>query len=496
MAIPDRQSISVMRSFGRERQEIVMLASASDSSIDLAQVVHKALRFRQDDLRKDGLLHELLLFQSKALGRAHEPRRVTDAILEEALARLTTRDPASASLLRLRFFDHHATDEVARRLAFAESTVFAKQSTAIRSLASVVHEMEQLAWKARETAIRDRLDAPHHVELFGIDEQVQKLAGIVGRPASPWITSIEGMGGIGKTALADLLMRHLCELPDFYDFGWLSAKPAILDLGGGIRPKLQPALSASALVNGLLHQLMPEVVGDLLATPERVLATLKVRLKAAPHLIAIDNLETVVDLEALMPTLHLLANPTKFVLTSRRRLIDERGVHVHHVPELSEPDAFALIRQEAELRKLPELADGSPEALRSIYQQVGGHPLALLLIVGQAQVRPLRKILADLHDARGKPAENLYTFIYRQSWDNLDDRDRQVLLCMPLVHVRGDSLDFITAVSGMAEDDVAQALDHLIALSLVDVAGGSDSLRYQIHSLTRTFLQEQIARWL
>jgi len=67
---------------------------------------------------------------------------------------------------------------------------------------------------------------------------------------------------------------------------------------------------------------------------------------------------------------------------------------------------------------------------------------------------------------------------------------------MPLVHVRGDSLEFITAVSGMAEDDVAQALDHLIALSLVDVAGGSDYLRYQIHSLTRTFLQEQIARWL
>jgi hypothetical protein len=35
----------------------------------------------------------------------------------------------------------------------------------------------------------------------------------------------------------------------------------------------------------------------------------------------------------------------------------------------------------------------------------------------------------------------------------------------------------------------------LVLLNLVDARGGLHERRYTIHSLTRTFLQEQVAKW-
>ena len=276
----------------------------------------------------------------------------------------------------------------------------------------------------------------------------------------------------------------------------MSAKPAILDLGGAIRSTQRPALTVQALVAELLTQVAPEEAQGLLAFPDRALNFLRNRLRNAPHLIFIDNLETVVDLEALAPTLFTLINPSKFVLTSRRRLIDERSIYLYPVPELSETDALRLVRREAELRTLPEVATADDTQLRPIYTVVGGNPLALLLVVGLTHVHSLDVVLHHLRGARGLPAGNLYTFVYRQAWDALDERHRQVLLAMPLVSIHGEPLEFVASICGLPDATTADTLHRLHQLSLVTVNGDLHHRRYGIHSLTRTFLQEQVAGWM
>ena len=42
---------------------------------------------------------------------------------------------------------------------------------------------------------------------------------------------------------------------------------------------------------------------------------------------------------------------------------------------------------------------------------------------------------------------------------------------------------------------VATALDLLVRLNLVESRGGLNERRYTIHSLTATFLLEQVLRW-
>jgi hypothetical protein len=223
---------------------------------------------------------------------------------------------------------------------------------------------------------------------------------------------------------------------------------------------------------------------------------LRTVLKRAPHLVVIDNLETVVDLEALLPTLRTLVEPSKIVLTSRKRLVGETDIHLYAVPELSERDALALLRQAGSQHNVRGLADAPDAELRPIYTTVGGNPLALLLLVGQLHLRDLATVLHDLQGARGAPVENLYTFIYWRAWEHLDERARQVLLAMSLVKVTGDHLDFIAATSGLDVSQVNDALQQLIVLNLVYTLGDMHARRYAIHSLTRSFLHEQVARWM
>ena len=62
--------------------------------------------------------------------------------------------------------------------------------------------------------------------------------------------------------------------------------------------------------------------------------------------------------------------------------------------------------------------------------------------------------------------------------------------------VRGETLEFVAAICELPPAVTADALHRLYTLNLVTSSGDLNQRRYAIHSLTRTFLQEQVARWL
>ena len=201
------------------------------------------------------------------------------------------------------------------------------------------------------------------------------------------------------------------------------------------------------------------------------------------------------DVETLLHTLRDLANPTKFLLTSRTSLFGAADLYHFAVPELTRPMTLGLVRQAARIRNLPDLLAASDDELQPIVETVGGNPLAIRLVVGQSHVHALDHILANLRAARGQTIEQLYTYIYRQAWDSLDETARRVLLVMPLVSSLGGTLAHIHKVSSLEIGAVTDALDRLIYLNLVDSRGDLKTRRYTIHNLTATFLQEQVIRW-
>jgi hypothetical protein len=225
---------------------------------------------------------------------------------------------------------------------------------------------------------------------------------------------------------------------------------------------------------------------------------LQQRLHSAPHLIVIDNLETLLDVESLLGALRELVNPSKFLLTSRISRFYETDIFHFTLPELNAADALALVRQEAWVRNQPELAAASDAELQPIYATVGGNPLALRLVVGQTHIHALDQVLANLREAQGQRVEQLYHYIYWQAWHNLEPLAQQTLLLMPLVTEAGGDLAYLTqmaAAAGLSAANVSDGLDHLVALNLVDSRGGLHERHYTIHALTRAFLQQQVLRW-
>jgi len=290
-------------------------------------------------------------------------------------------------------------------------------------------------------------------------------------------------------------VRQLIARGAISELGWVTARQQVLNLGGGIRPVDHPALTPDALVDALGRQLLPHVfAGETLSAQER-LFRLRTRLKATPHLIVIDNLETLVDIEILLDVVRDLADPSTFLLTTRESLFAEPDIYHFAVPPLSAANALALIRQETEQRNLAHLLDAPDDALRPIYNTVGGNPLAIRLVVGQTHIHALDVILNNLQMASGQSAESLYTFIYRQAWEQLDEPTRHAFLAMPLATDRGATLAELAAWSQLEPGALDASLATLVRLNLVDSRGALNERRYSIHSLTRTFLHEQVIQW-
>ena len=189
-------------------------------------------------------------------------------------------------------------------------------------------------------------------------------------------------------------------------------------------------------------------------------------------MITIDNFETMLDPHVLLPVLTSLANPSRFILTSRRRLIGEPNVHLHPVPELSAEHALVLLRQAAEDRELPALAACADDDLLPIYNAVGGNPLALLLVVGQTHVRPLHAVLKDLAAAPTHPPATMFGYIYRQAWEGLTTVDRQVLLAVCSAQVTDLDAASLGALCGLDAGATTAALQRLIQANLVFMEGG------------------------
>jgi hypothetical protein len=452
--------------------------------------VHSALKLWHSADTDTSPLDHLYIFQ-QIQRQGSNARQATNELLLDALKALEAAHGEDADLLRLRFLDDTPMHAVANQLNLAESTANKKQRQAIRRLASILCTQERQAREEGQANLERRLSLPPSTQLIGVEKPLKNLLNLLSSPDPPYLISIEGLGGIGKTALANALVREIVLTGRFYDIAWVSAKQQEFLPGIGVQQTGRPALDIDTLTDTLLAQL-----GDpntCLGSPQQKVAALNKLLKKQPYLVVIDNLETVADYQTLLPVLRQLANPGKVLLTSRHSLQAHSDVSCLHLQELSRADTLAFLKYEAQVRSLSALANAPQPHLESIYEVVGGNPLALKLIVGQICALPLSQVLEGLRQARGKKIDELYTHIYWQAWQTLDVPSRQLLLVMPLV--QNGAIEQLVTVSGLEMDEIYPAIEQLVTLSLLEVSGDIEQRRYRIHRLTETFLLTEVTRW-
>ncbi len=464
---------------------------AEDSLSKLREDIHASLKSWYDIGQDTSSLDYLQLYRQERLSGVTSARRATNEILLDALKTLAEEHEDNATLLRQHFLDGTLMHIIANRLNIGQSTAYRKQQIALHQLALIIQAKERQAREAYQASLEKRLRLPPEVHLFGVDEQLGNLLERIISSDSPWLLSIEGLGGVGKTALANALARRSELINRFQDIAWVSAKQRCFFPGIGLEERTSPALTIEMLINALLEQ-FGQSASLTRSSQEKREALIRL-LKQTAYLIVIDNLETMVDYQALLPMLGEIVNPSKVLLTSRHSLREFSNIFCVTLDGLSQADTFNLIKHEANMRGLSMLAKASEAQLQQIYDVVGGNPLALKLVVGQTAFLPLSQVLENLKKARGKSISELYTHIYWQAWEMLDEVSRQTLLVMPTV--QEGTLKHLLFLSQLEPAELHLALQQLATLSLVQVEGDLEERRYSIHRLTETFLLKEAITW-
>ena len=451
--------------------------------------VHDALRaWSAASSSKDELLQDLLLVRHRLDSNSTPAlqRLITNEVLLSAIEELEQQDLTAARVLRSRFLDQDTLMMVANRMNVSEYTVSRLQRAAIEEVTRILLAQEQALRREKALELESLLPPSSYTRLFGLEATSEELTAQLLSTDAPWVTALVGIGGIGKTSLADNAVRRAIRAFHFAGVIWLRSQPHTMS-----GTSLSPQLAFQELLDNLARQLLP---GAPAPTHEQRLVQVRRELNLKPYLIVVDNLEAEEETAYVLSHLGSLANPSKFLLTTRTRP-RQSSVYIRSLNELSLADAAHLLRHHARDINVQAMEEARDEDIELIYNAVGGNPLALKLVASLLDIMPLPQLLDDLVDVRSGAVEELYHHIYRKTWHSLSEDGRSLLRAMPLISETGAGPDYLASISGLEETRLWPAIQELRSRSLLEVRGNLREKQYGIHRLTETFLRSEILNW-
>ncbi len=465
---------------------------------EMKTAVHKALRaWHKTSGGSDYMLAHLLIVRQQRQRQdvEHKPtqwRLATNKVLLKLLERLEEEDEEQAQVLRYRFLEKDTVMRVRNKMNVAEATIMRIQRGGLAALGNLLYTWEIEERNKCVAEMEAHMHPSTYTRLFGVDELKIKLFDWLTTMDEMWVLAIAGIGGIGKTALADFVTREVIQSFRYDDVAWLRldlAKFAVSDGGPFVNP-------AERLFHHLIDYLADYFYKQFRHPRfEQRLIQVQVRLNARPHLIVIDNLESEADTAYLLNKLKELAQPSRFLITTRTLPESEAGVYAVSLDQLSFEDASDLMWHHAKEVGVTAVSEATPDDYTAIYELVGGNSLALKLAVGLLGLLPLGELLEGLKRGQGGEIENMYRYIYQTAWRTLSSEARQLLLIMPLIAETGGDSVYLQAVSGLDAATFWPAVQELRRRSLLDVRGGLHEKQFGIHRLTEAFVRTEIAQW-
>ena len=467
-----------------------VLATPPSTLDDLRRTLHALQSLAA--LQESRWIASCLVITQQSTHRGQTAAQALKEVLTGILAKMAQSEPDLADLLRGRFWEGQSASQMVaaeRPVAQSERRLYEQQTLALELFAALLTAQEE---ECRRTAspghLLARLPLPSYQQLFGVETVAQQLLQLLGDPQRHPIVSIKGIGGIGKKALAHYAVRpRVASGPPLEDLLWISAKQALLTDSGLIA--VQPQTRLEQLFDDLARLVgLVEILRLPLAQKVEQLAN---KLRTAPYLVVLDNLESVADFRITTRWLAQLAGPTQFLLTARETIPALTPISQVELGELTERAALELIAYTATTKGVNDKTVNGFDP-HAVYSLVGGNPLAILLVVSQMSVLPASRVLARIQ--RGD-SEDLYSYIFRNAWSILSYEAKMILLTLQRA---GDSADWewLQLSSALPPARLDSALEHLRQLSLVQPQQGRQGrLEYTIHRLTSTFLTTEVLGW-
>lgn len=307
---------------------------------------------------------------------------------------------------------------------------------------------------------------PPPADFTGREREIRELMEAVGT-AGVTVSGLQGLGGVGKTALALKLAEHLkLRYPD---------AQFCLDLKGVSKEPLTPKAAMEHIIRAYHPDAkLPESEAELGGLYRSVLHEKKA-------LLLMDNARDAKQVEALIPP------PSCMLLVTSRQHFTLPGLVPKNLDALSPPDARELL-----LLIAPRLAQEKKDYTSDLARLCGYLPLALRSVASALAAR-INLSPADyaqkLADAQERLKLTEVDASLQLSYDlltpNLQKRFR-ALAVFP------DSFDAagVTAVWEKEARIAEEALGELLIYSLLEF--NPASARYRLHDLVRVFADAKI----
>lgn len=297
------------------------------------------------------------------------------------------------------------------------------------------------------------------------------------------LVTVDGIGGIGKSALALEVAHHYLHNYDrlppeerFEAIIWTSAKASVLT-ADGVKPRQQITRTLADIYTTIALALEREDITR--ARPEEQDGLVSRALARQRTLLVVDNLETVDD-ERVNTFLRELPAPTKAIVTTRHRVDVAYPVRLAGMPK---EDGLALIAQEC-AKKGVRLADAEAERL---YDRTGGVPLAVVWSVAQMGYgHGVEAVLRRL----GRPGVDISRFCFEGVMERIRGTDAHKLAMALSLFATDASREALGYVTDLAELDRDEGLVALEKLSLLNRQAG----RFSLLPLTRAYLGHELER--
>lgn len=334
-----------------------------------------------------------------------------------------------------------------------------------------------------------RVLAPDYEEFISRDELTQAIEKSLQDPRVS-TTSLIGVGGMGKTALATWATLRAYERNDFDFIVSMTAKDRELTSIGivGIRPGLT---SYDRLLDNILETLQFPDLKEL-ETAEKS-KHVKLLLESGRGLLYVDNLETVDDVR-IVEFLDNLPLGTRALITSRRSRV-RVSVRPIEVPQMGATEIRAFIKMLAKQANFRHIAGISPAEAARVGAAWNGIPLAIRWSLARSSSPAQAVATAEAVSLVGKNGDELLEFSFRRVFDHLKPLEQEVLQVLSVLQ-NSIPVEALIASTSRGSSEVIDALDELTSDALVvrEFDQDRNDYSYTLLPITRAFVQHDMHR--